>query len=81
MTELITKTKNISNKEIEEKNYSFSAGQYFDVKIEYVEITQEEYDKMIEDFNVDFAKYVEETKKFQENIKKQLGGLKINEKC
>ena len=33
---------------------------------------------MIEDFNVDFAKYVEETQKFQENIKKQLIGLKIS---
>ena len=42
-------------------------------------ISQEEYDKMIEDFNVDFAKYVEETQKFQENIKKQLGGLKLND--
>ena len=70
----------VTYEQITEKNYSFSAGQYFDVKIEYVEITQEEYDKMIEDFNVDFAKYVEETKKFQENIKKQLGGLKLNEK-
>lgn len=69
----------VTNEQIKEKNYSFSAGQYFDVKIEYVEITQEEYDKMIEDFNVDFAKYVEETQKFQENIKKQLGGLKLNE--
>lgn len=70
----------VTNEQIKEKNYSFSAGQYFDVKIEYIEITQEEYDKMIEDFNVDFAKYVEETQKFQENIKEQLGGLKLNEK-
>lgn len=69
----------VTYEQITEKNYSFSAGQYFDVKIEYVEITQEEYNKMIEDFNVDFAKYVEETKKFQENIKKQLGGLSVNE--
>jgi type I restriction enzyme M protein len=67
----------VTYEQITEKNYSFSAGQYFDVKIEYVEITQEEYDKMIEDFNIDFANYVEETKKFQENIKKQLGGLKL----
>ena len=28
--------------------------------------------------NVDFAKYVEETQKFQENIKQQLGGMIIN---
>lgn len=29
--------------EIKEKNYSLSAGQYFEVKIEYVELTQEEF--------------------------------------
>lgn len=67
----------VTNEQIKEKNYSLSAGQYFDVKIEYVEITQEEYDKMVTDFNVDFAKYVEETKKFQETIKTQLVGLKL----
>lgn len=67
----------VTNEQIKEKNYSLSAGQYFDVKIEYVEITQEEYDKMVEDFNIDFAKYMEETKKFQETIKTQLIGLKL----
>lgn len=70
----------VTNDQIREKNYSFSAGQYFDVKIEYVEITQEEYDKMIADFNEDFAKYVAETQNFQENIKQQLGGLMVNTK-
>lgn len=69
----------VTNEQIKEKNYSLSAGQYFDVKIEYVEITQEEYDKMVTDFNVDFAKYVEETKKFQETIKTQLVGLKLKD--
>lgn len=39
----------------------------------------QEYDKMIDDFCVDFAKYLEESQSFYENIKKQLGGLKINE--
>lgn len=70
----------VTNDQIREKNYSFSAGQYFDVKIEYVEITQEEYNKMVEDFNAAFAKYMEETMRFQENIKRQLVGLKINDK-
>ena len=56
-------------------------GIYAEYEAEYgidFDISQEEYDKMIEDFNVDFAKYVEETQKFQENIKKQLIGLKIS---
>lgn len=37
----------VTAKEIKEKKYSFSAGQYFEVKIEYVEITPEEFDAEI----------------------------------
>ena len=70
----------VSNDDIKEKNYSFSAGQYFEVKIDYVDISQEEYDKMIEDFNNDFAAYVAETLAFQASIKEQLEGLRVNEK-
>lgn len=33
----------VSYGEIKEKNYSLSAGQYFEIKIEYVDITQEEF--------------------------------------
>ena len=29
--------------EIKEKGYSLSAGQYFDIKIDYVDITEEEF--------------------------------------
>ena len=64
---------------IKEKNYSLSAGQYFDVKIEYVDITQEEYEKMIDEFNADFEKYVKETTQFQQEISKILKELKIND--
>ena len=38
----------VSYKEIEEKNYSFSAGQYFKIKIEHYDITQEEFVKRID---------------------------------
>lgn len=34
----------VSYEEITAKNYSLSAGQYFEVKIEYVDITQEEFE-------------------------------------
>lgn len=33
----------VSYDQIKEKNYSFSAGQYFDVKIRYVELTNDEF--------------------------------------
>lgn len=69
----------VSIDEITEKNYSFSAGQYFEVKINYVDITQEEYDKMIDDFNRDFDIYVKETLEFQKNIKEALTSFRIME--
>lgn len=66
----------ITYDELKEK-YSLSAGQYFNVKIEYIDISQEEYDKIIDDFNTDFAKYVEETNQFQKEIREVLKELKI----
>lgn len=59
------------------EKYSLSAGQYFDVKIEYIDISQEEYEKIIDDFNTDFAKYVEETAQFQKEISDVLKEMKI----
>ncbi|MBK6876667.1 MAG: SAM-dependent DNA methyltransferase, partial [Ignavibacteria bacterium] len=35
----------VSYEQIKEKNYSLSAGQYFEVKIEYVDITKEEFEE------------------------------------
>ncbi|MFM5958140.1 MAG: N-6 DNA methylase, partial [Dolichospermum sp.] len=40
----------VSYEQIAEKNYSLSAGQYFDVKIEYTDITQEEFEEKIQGF-------------------------------
>jgi len=37
----------VSYDKIEAKNYSLSAGQYFEVKIEYIDITQEEFNTKI----------------------------------
>ena len=70
-------TVSVTYDQIKEKNYSLSAGQYFDVKIEYVDITQEEYEQMIDEFNMDLEQYVKETTQFQQNISKILKELKI----
>jgi type I restriction enzyme M protein len=35
----------VSYEDIEQNKLSFSAGQYFEVKIEYVELTQEEFNQ------------------------------------
>jgi len=54
--------------EIKEKNYSFSAGQYFDVKIEYVDITKEEFDNKMRGFQEDLQKMFSESKELEDEI-------------
>lgn len=64
----------VTKGQIIEKNYSFSAGQYFEVKIEYVEITAEEFQNKMNAFENSltemFAEGAELEKKIQENLKK-----------
>lgn len=59
-----------------EKKYSLSAGQYFDVKIEYVDITAEEFEKRINDYKQSLAEKFAEGKKLEKAIMAQLEGLK-----
>ena len=67
-----------SFEEIKEKNYSWSAGQYFDVKIEYVELTPEEFQKKIEEYKATLNGLFKEGKELEEQIKEQLEGLKYD---
>lgn len=62
--------------ELKEKNYSFSAGQYFEVKIEYIELTQEEFEEKMEEFKKNLEQYFTEGKALEEEIKQQLEELK-----
>ena len=66
----------VSYDEIKEKNYSFSAGQYFDIKIEYVDITAEEFKVKMDSFKANLNEYFEQSKELEEEINKQLGNLK-----
>ncbi|MFM6247477.1 MAG: class I SAM-dependent DNA methyltransferase [Dolichospermum sp.] len=66
----------VSYDQIAEKNYSLSAGQYFDVKIEYTDITQEEFEEKIQGFTYNLNSLFSESRKLEDEIKKQLGGLK-----
>lgn len=65
--------------EIKEKGYVLSAGQYFDIKIEYVDITEEEFNSQMkadmEELNVMFT----ESHRLEEEIQKQLASLKFCE--
>lgn len=65
----------VSYDEIKTKNYSFSAGQYFDVKIEYVDITKDEFDAKMKSFSDNLEAMFGESKELEDEIKKQLAGL------
>lgn len=66
----------LSYDQIKEKNYSFSAGQYFDVKIEYTDITPEEFTAKMDGFKNNLEGLFAESKTLEIEIKKQLEGLR-----
>lgn len=66
----------VSYDQIEAKNYSLSAGQYFDVKIEYVDITPERFADKMQDFTNNLDSLFSQSRELETEIKKQLAGLK-----
>jgi len=62
--------------EIKAKNYSLSAGQYFEVKIEYIDITHEEFEAKVNNFKNTLSNLFNESKVLENDIKKQLEGIK-----
>lgn len=64
--------------QLREKNCSFSAGQYFEVKIEYIELTQEEFDNKMKEFSNNLDKYFSEGKALEDEIRQRLGELKYD---
>ena len=65
----------VSYDEIKQKNYSFSAGQYFDVKIEYIDISKDEFDAKMKSFSDNLETMFSESKVLEDEIKKQLAGF------
>lgn len=65
----------VKYEEIQEKNYSLSAGQYFDVKIEYVDITHEDFNEKMNTFKTNLAKMFEESSQLEAEIMKNFKGL------
>jgi type I restriction enzyme M protein len=66
----------VSYDDIKVKNYSFSAGQYFDVKIEYTDISPAEFEAKMTGFKTNLDKLFAESSDLGIEIKKQLAGLK-----
>lgn len=63
--------------EIAQKNFSFSAGQYFKVKIDYVDISEEEFQNKIQNFQADLQKFFAEGHELEQNILTQLQNLHL----
>lgn len=65
----------VSYDDIKAKNYSFSAGQYFEVKIEYVDITAEQFKEKMQSYTDNLDRLFGDSRKLEGEIKKQLAGL------
>jgi type I restriction enzyme M protein len=66
----------VSYDEIAAKNYSLSAGQYFDVKIEYSDLTPAQFAEKLQGFNDRLNTLFTESAGLEQEIKKQLAGLR-----
>ena len=68
----------VTYEEIKEKGYSLSAGQYFDIKIDYVDITEEEFNQRMANYKQTLAEQFAESHRLEEEIMKQLDALHFN---
>ncbi|MCC5923125.1 MAG: SAM-dependent DNA methyltransferase [Crocinitomicaceae bacterium] len=66
----------VSYEDIAAKNYSLSAGQYFEVKIEYVDITPEEFQEKLNGFEENLKGLFRESKELEKEIEGNLKGLR-----
>ena len=66
----------VSYEDIKEKNYSLSAGQYFDIKIDYVDITAEEFEVKMTAFQNKLSDLFQQSHTLEQEIEEQMKGLK-----
>ena len=66
----------VSYEDIEEKNYSLSAGQYFDIKIDYVDITAEEFETKMTAIRSKLSDLFQQSHALEQEIEEQMKGLK-----
>ena len=64
--------------DIAAKNYSLSAGQYFEVKIEYVDITEEEFGEKLRGFESNLSQMFAESRELEGEIRNNLKGLRYD---
>lgn len=67
----------VSHDDIIEKNYSFSAGQYFDIKIQYSEINSDEFESYISSHKQTLSDLFDKSSDLDNEIIKQLSFLEV----
>ncbi|MDX1346973.1 MAG: class I SAM-dependent DNA methyltransferase [Thiomicrorhabdus chilensis] len=65
----------ISYDDIKAKNYSFSAGQYFEVKIEYIDITPDEFEAKMKEFTDNLTTLFKQSREYEIEIQTHLSKL------
>ena len=68
----------VDKNRVKEKNYSFSAGQYFEIKIEYIDITAEEFEAKINEYKTSLAEKFQKGHELEESIMEQIRRLKYD---
>ncbi len=66
----------VSYADIAAKNYSLSAGQYFEVKIEYTDLTPAQFAAKMHGFTDNLDKLFKESAGLEQEIRKQLAGVR-----
>lgn len=66
----------VATKDIQKKNYSFSAGQYFELKIEYIDITEDDFTSKLGEFKSRISDLNSHARDIQEQI--DLGLARLN---
>jgi type I restriction enzyme M protein len=66
----------VSYDDIKAKNYSLSAGQYFEVKIEYTDISPKEFEDKMKTFESNLSTLFSESKTLEMEIKNNMKGLR-----
>ncbi|MEY8462967.1 HsdM family class I SAM-dependent methyltransferase [Streptococcus merionis] len=66
----------VSYEDIEAKNYSLSAGQYFDIKIDYVDISPEEFASQMAGYQDRLSQLFAQSHELETEIQKQMEELK-----
>ncbi|HHU55119.1 MAG TPA: N-6 DNA methylase [Acholeplasmataceae bacterium] len=69
----------ITHDQIKKRKYSLNAGQYFEVKIEYIELTNEEFKTKMNTYKSNLSKLFTEGKDLENKILSQFEGIEYEE--